>query len=68
MTGFEPRVSGLEATALPTEPKPLPENLRVFGNFYRILTVNFEHTVNCYKEEDNGKEVGKGQKSPIWVH
>ena len=24
MTGFEPRTSGMEATALPTEPQPLP--------------------------------------------
>ena len=24
MTGFEPRTSGLEATALPTDPQPMP--------------------------------------------
>ena len=32
MTGFEPRTSGkYEATALPTEPQPLPNNVYSFG-------------------------------------
>ena len=40
MTGFEPRISVLEATALPTEPQPLP-----MCNFYFLLTV--------YRKDEN---------------
>ena len=31
MTGFEPRTSEWEATALPTEPQPLPFHMREFA-------------------------------------
>ena len=40
MTGFEPQTSISEATALPTEPQPLP---RVFFLLQRILIIHLPY-------------------------
>ena len=42
MTGFEPRTSGMEATALPTEPQPLPAALFVCCLSALHLTMKWE--------------------------
>ena len=34
MTGSKPQTSGLEATALPTDPQPLPSKKYLFFEFY----------------------------------
>ena len=47
MTEFEPQISGLEATTLPTEPQPLPKRVNYYyiqDDLYKILN---QHAFRC---------------------
>ena len=56
MTGFEPRTSGMEATALPTEPlNHCPNPLQSYStNFYQKILV-----------QKNGEKLGKPKSTKV---